>query len=63
MDVPIWIISAGNICKICQHGKDRYKEACFCDLYGVMVSYGKTKCKGFCCYSKKNKESEDEESE
>ena len=48
------MISKGdNVCRTCQHAKDHYKEACFCTNYGIMISYGKTKCKGHKPYPKK----------
>ena len=42
-----------NVCRTCQHAKDRFREACFCTNYGIMISYGKTKCKGYKPYPKK----------
>lgn len=53
MSKPIWMIRDNNICKACQNGKDRFKEACYCTLYGIIVTYGKTKCKGYKPYPKK----------
>ena len=48
-----WHIKSSNICKTCQNGKDRYKESCFCTQYGIIVTYGKEKCKGYKSYPKK----------
>ena len=58
MSTPIWIINNTNICKTCQNSKDRYKESCFCTQYGIIVTYGKTKCKGYTPHQKKDKEEE-----
>lgn len=60
MSRPIWLIGEKNICKTCRNAKDRYKEACFCTQYGIIVSYGKTNCKGYDPYTKKTEEKENE---
>lgn len=56
MSRPIWIIKDNNICKTCQNGKDRFRESCFCTQYGIIITYGKTKYKGYNPYPKKEKE-------
>ena len=48
-----WNINSSNICKTCRNAKDRYKESCFCTQYGIIVTYGKEKCKGYKSYPKK----------
>ena len=48
-----------NLCKGCQHSKDRYKESCYCVQYGIIISYGKKACKGY----KAKKKMEDENDE
>ena len=45
-----------NICKGCQHEKDRHKESCSCLMYGIIVTYGKETCNGY----KKKEEHENE---
>ena len=47
MSKPIWMIRETNICKTCSHSKDRFKESCYCTMYGIIVTYGKKKCKGY----------------
>ena len=47
MSRPIWIIEDSNICKTCQHSKNRFKESCYCTMYGIIVTYGKRKCKDY----------------
>lgn len=61
MSRPIWLINDRNICKTCQNGKDRYKDACFCTCYGIIISYGKTACKGYNPYPKKKMEESENE--
>lgn len=56
MSRPIWIIKDSNICKTCQHSKDRFKESCYCTMYGIIVAYGKSKCKGYEPCHKKDEE-------
>ena len=46
-------INRSNICKTCRNAKDKYKEACFCTQYGIIIGYGKEKCKGYKSYPKK----------
>ena len=36
-----------NLCKGCQHSKDRFRENCYCVQYGIIISYGKKACKGY----------------
>lgn len=45
-----------NICKYCQHSKDRFRESCYCIMYGIIVTYGKQKCRGFQQIGKEEKE-------
>ena len=47
MGSPIWIVNNKNICKACRHSKDRFKESCYCTMYGIIVTYRKSKCKGY----------------
>ena len=47
MSKLIWIIRESNICKTCSNSKDRFKESCYCTMYGIIVTYGKNKCKGY----------------
>ena len=56
MSKPIWMIRETNICKTCSHSKDRFKESCYCTMYGIIVTYGKSKCKGYEPYHKKEEE-------
>ena len=55
MSKPIWMIRETNICKTCNHSKDRFKESCYCTMYGIIVTYGKSKCKGYEPYRKDDK--------
>ena len=45
-----------NICKICRNAKDRFRESCYCVQYGIIVTYGKSKCKGYKPMTKKEME-------
>ena len=36
-----------NICNICRYAKDRFRESCYCTMYGIIISFGKVKCKGY----------------
>lgn len=36
-----------NLCKQCPYAKDRHGEACYCTMYGYIVSFGKEKCHGY----------------
>ena len=56
MSRPIWMIKESNICKACSHSKDRFKESCYCTMYGIIVTYGKSKCKGYDPFRKDDKE-------
>ena len=56
MGRPIWIINNTNICKTGLHSKDRFKESCYCTMYGIIVTYGKSKCKGYKPFRKDDKE-------
>ena len=56
MSRPIWLINDKNICKTCQNSKDRFKESCYCTQYGIIVTYGKGKCKGYDPFRKDDKE-------
>ena len=55
MSKPIWMIRETNICKTCNHSKDRFKESCYCTMYGIIVTYGKNKCKGYDPFRKDDK--------
>ena len=33
-----------NVCKTCEHAKDKFRNACYCKLYGIIVSHGKREC-------------------
>jgi hypothetical protein len=39
--------SRGTLCKECRHGKDRFRESCYCVKYGIMIGYGKRECEGY----------------
>ena len=56
MSKPIWMIKESNICKTCRNSKDRFKESCYCTMYGIIVTYGKSKCKGYDPFRKDDKE-------
>lgn len=36
-----------NLCKQCPYAKDSYGDACYCTMYGYIVSFGKEKCRGY----------------
>ena len=36
-----------NKCRSCLNAKDRFKESCYCIKYGIIITYGKGKCKGY----------------
>lgn len=36
-----------NLCKMCRHSKDHFRDCCFCTEYGIIIAYGKTNCKGY----------------
>ena len=36
-----------NICKSCVYAKNRFREACYCVKYGIIISYGKEACTGY----------------
>ena len=55
MSKQIRIIRDSNICKVCSHSKDRFKESCYCTMYGIIVTYGKSKCKGYDPFRKDDK--------
>ena len=59
MGSPIWIVNNKNICKACRNSKDRFKESCYCTMYGIIVTYGKSKCKGYEPFRKDDKNEED----
>ena len=56
MSKPIWMIRETNICKTCSNSKDRFKESCYCTMYGIIVTYGKSKCKEYDPFRKDDKE-------
>ena len=47
MSSLFYSIKENNVCRMCRHEKDRFKDACFCTQYGIIVSYGKTACKEY----------------
>lgn len=47
MSSLFYSIKENNVCRMCRHEKDRFKDACFCTQYGIIVSYGKTACKAY----------------
>ena len=36
-----------KVCKECTHARDRHGDSCYCVLYGIIIGYGKEKCRGF----------------
>ena len=58
MGSPIWIVNNKNICKACRHSKDRFKESCYCTMYGIIISYGKKKCNSYERVKAKEEENE-----
>lgn len=36
-----------KVCAVCQYGKRRCGESCYCVLYGIIIGYSKTSCRGF----------------
>ena len=42
-----YLIPKKNICQSCRNAKDKFRESCYCVQYGIIVTYGKTKCKGY----------------
>lgn len=56
MSNPIWMLKDSNICKTCSHSKDRFKESCYCTMYGFILTNGKRKCKGYEPCHKKDEE-------
>lgn len=36
-----------KICTECAHARDKFGESCFCVLYGIIIGYSKTECRGF----------------
>lgn len=61
MSKPIWMFRESNICKGCRHSKDRFKESCYCTMYGIIITYGKSKCKGYDPFRKDDKDDKDDE--
>lgn len=43
-------------CRNCQHGKDRFKDSCYCTYYGYIRSKPKKDCWGWEEQSKDEKE-------
>lgn len=43
---PVYTMNIRNLCKDCRWAKDHFGESCFCVHYGIIVTYGKEKCKG-----------------
>ena len=36
-----------NKCLHCLNAKDRYGNSCYCIKYGIIITYGKGRCKGY----------------
>lgn len=36
-----------EICRECEHGKQRFGGSCFCTLFGIIIGYSKTECRGY----------------
>ena len=51
--MPDDIISAGaffhkeQVCRACDHAKQKFGESCYCTLYGIIIGYSKRECRGF----------------
>jgi hypothetical protein len=43
-------------CRNCEHGKDKFKDSCYCTYYGYIQSKPKKDCRGWEEQSKDNKE-------
>ena len=47
MSTLFHVINRTNLCKGCEYAKDRFRESCYCTMYGIIITYGKEKCKGY----------------
>ena len=36
-----------DVCRKCAHARDKGGGGCYCVLYGILIGYGKTDCRGF----------------
>lgn len=36
-----------KVCTKCAYGKRRCGDSCYCVLYGIIIGYSKTSCRGF----------------
>ena len=36
-----------NICNSCKWSKDRFRESCYCTMFGIIISYGRADCRGY----------------
>ena len=47
MSTLFYVINRKNLCKGCEYAKDRFRDSCYCVMYGIIITYGKEKCKGY----------------
>ena len=36
-----------NKCRYCLNAKDWFRSSCYCIKYGIIITYGKSRCKGY----------------
>ena len=36
-----------EVCKDCANSQKRFGDSCYCTLYGIIIGYSKTECKGW----------------
>lgn len=36
-----------EICRTCEHAKERFGDSCYCTLYGMIIGFSKHECRGW----------------
>ena len=36
-----------KVCLSCGHARQKFVESCYCVLYGIIIGYSKTECRGW----------------
>ena len=36
-----------KVCPSCEYAKKKHGESCYCVLYGIIIGYSKTSCRGW----------------
>ena len=36
-----------KLCADCAHGRQRFRDCCYCVKYGIIIGYGKKECRGY----------------